>query len=89
MGVGYTKKRNLGLIKQVEYKKIGKLKDSFAYVSLFQLRKLSMEENIVNPHFNETDAILNQMKALLIGNGQHTNRRIVPALKKSLTLKKF
>ena len=44
------KKRNLGLIKQVEYKKIGKLKDSFAYVSLFQLRKLSMEENIVNPH---------------------------------------
>lgn len=44
------KKRNLGLIKQVEYKKIGNLNEGFVYVSLFQLRQLAIEKSIVNPH---------------------------------------
>jgi len=44
------KKRNLGLVKEIRYEEIGKLKEGFIYASLYQLRELSKKRSIVNPH---------------------------------------
>tara|TARA_B100000902_G_scaffold59643_1_gene66732 strand:+ start:13792 stop:14559 length:768 start_codon:yes stop_codon:yes gene_type:complete len=44
------KKRNLGLVKLVDFKEIQKLKKGFLFISLYQLRYLSKNKSIVNPH---------------------------------------
>jgi oxidase EvaA len=44
------KKRNLGLIKSVNFEKIGPLKSSFIYLSRHQILALSKNETIINPH---------------------------------------
>ncbi|MDC3103757.1 NDP-hexose 2,3-dehydratase family protein [Acidimicrobiaceae bacterium] len=44
------KKRNLGLVKNVNYEDIGEIKNGFIFASLYQLRNLSKKKSIVNPH---------------------------------------
>lgn len=44
------KKRNLGLIKSIDFEQIGPLKSSFIYLSRHQILSLSKNETIINPH---------------------------------------
>jgi len=44
------KKRNLGLVKFVDYKEIGPLKSSFIFLSRHQIITLSKTDSIINPH---------------------------------------
>jgi len=44
------KKRNLGLVKFVDYKEIGPLKTSFIFLSRHQIITLSKTLSIINPH---------------------------------------
>ena len=44
------KKRNLGLVKFVEFEEIGPLKSSFIFLSRHQITTLSKTNSIINPH---------------------------------------
>jgi len=44
------KKRNLGLVKQVDYKNITIVDETYNWVSLYQIKKLMESDAIVNPH---------------------------------------
>ena len=43
-------KRNLGLVKNVDYKEISNIKENFQWVSLYQIKNLLNKGTYVNPH---------------------------------------
>lgn len=49
-GGRFYKKRNRGLVKNVNFEKIDTIPENFNWFSLFQLRKILHSDSIVNPH---------------------------------------
>lgn len=49
-GGKFYKKRNRGLVKQVEYKDTYLVDENFVWVSLYQIKKLMNSNSLINPH---------------------------------------
>ena len=49
-GGKFYKKRNRGLVKQVEYKDTYLVDENFVWVSLYQIKKLLNTNSLINPH---------------------------------------
>ena len=49
-GGKFYKKRNRGLVKQIEYKDIYLVDENFVWVSLYQIKKLMNSNSLINPH---------------------------------------
>ena len=73
-------KRNRGLVKQVDYENTYLLDDSFMWLSLFQIKKLLAKKFTGKSSSIEINFSL-MVNVLLVGNGVHANKRILPSLK--------
>ena len=49
-GGKFYKKRNRGLVKQVNYDQVTIINDSFQWLSLYQIKKLMEFDSLINPH---------------------------------------